>query len=38
MADAESFIARTEGRVYFTVGGALDIYGGDLSLESLAAL
>lgn len=38
MADAESFIARTEGRVYFTVGSALNIYGGDLSLESLATL
>ncbi len=36
--DIKDFMSRTKSRVYFTVGSALDIYGGNLPLESLSAL
>ena len=36
--DIDNFLSLTKNKVYFTIGSALDIYGGNLSIKKLAAL
>lgn len=38
LRDVSDFTSRTKNAVFFTVGSALDIYGGDLPIEKLVSL
>ena len=38
MEDVNEFLTKTKNKVYFTIGSALDIYGGNLPIKELAVI